>query len=377
MSPVPDVRILVVDDEEMIRDVILRLLQRDGYECSAAGNADEALEALAADDFAMALIDMNMPGRSGLDLAGEIIEKYPDIATLMVTGLDDVATAREALRRGVHGYITKPFKPIEILTSVESALLRRSFDMDKRNEVRALEERLQARTNELADSIAAADKASEMVRSSSEETLSRLATAAEFRDDETARHVHRMSHYCALLTERTGADADRVEFVRRASMMHDVGKIGIPDGILLKPGKLTDAEKRIMERHTEIGFEILASRDSDLLDLAANIALTHHERIDGTGYPRGLTGDNIPLEGRIAAICDVFDALTSDRVYRPAFTVEQTIEMMRADAGKHFDTELLELFLSSLDEVLEIRERYSDPESATSSIARLAGALGK
>ncbi|HEX2056825.1 MAG TPA: HD domain-containing phosphohydrolase [Actinomycetota bacterium] len=198
------------------------------------------------------------------------------------------------------------------------------------------------------------------LRLTQDAVVERLSIAAEFRDDETARHVQRMSRYTALLARRAGATPARAEEVRIASVMHDVGKIGIPDSILLKPGKLTPEERRIMEQHSEIGYRILSGSRSELLTLAAQIAWTHHERFDGNGYPRRIAGDDIPVEGRMAAIADVFDALTSNKVYKKASPVPQAVEIMREGRGSHFDGALLDLFLDSMDEVVRIKERYAD-----------------
>ncbi len=198
------------------------------------------------------------------------------------------------------------------------------------------------------------------LRLAQEAVVERLSIAAEFRDDETARHVQRMSRYTALLATKSGASPERAEQVRTAAVMHDVGKIGIPDSILLKPGKLTPEERRIMEQHSEIGYRILSGSRSDLLTLAAQIAWTHHERVDGNGYPRRLAGEDIPLEGRMAAIADVFDALTSQKVYKKASPLPQAVDVMREGRGTHFDGDLLDLFLDSIDEVVRIKERYAD-----------------
>jgi putative two-component system response regulator len=188
----------------------------------------------------------------------------------------------------------------------------------------------------------------EDLRSSGADRIRRLSIVAELRDDETAHHIQRMSHYCRRIAALTGASPDHCEQVRLASVMHDLGKIGIPDAILLKPGPLTEEEWRIMRTHTEVGYRILCESGNDLLDTAARVALTHHERVDGSGYPRGLKGEAIPIEGRIAAIGDVFDALTSDRVYRSALPLQDAVEVMRAGRGSLFDPELLDLFVGSL-----------------------------
>ena len=216
------------------------------------------------------------------------------------------------------------------------------------------------RTAELAAEVDRLQMVERELRLAQEDTVERLSIAAEFRDDEAARHVQRMSRYTSLLAARSGEDAQRAEMVRISSVMHDVGKIGIPDSILLKPGKLTPEERRIMEQHSEIGYRILSGSRSEVLTLAAQIAWTHHERVDGNGYPRRLAGDAIPVEGRMAAIADVFDALTSHKVYKKAFPLGQAVDIMREERGSHFDADLLDLFLDSMDEVIRIKERFAD-----------------
>jgi putative two-component system response regulator len=193
-----------------------------------------------------------------------------------------------------------------------------------------------------------------------EETILRLARAAEFRDDETAAHLQRMSHYCHLLGKKRGLDEYTCEMLLVASPMHDVGKIGIPDSILLKPGRLTPDEFQIMKQHAEIGYQILSGSESPLVELAANVAHTHHEKWNGSGYPRGLAGADIPIEGRIAAVADVFDALTSARPYKAAWTVDDATALMLKGRGEHFDPELVDLFLDSLNEILEIKDQFRD-----------------
>ena len=199
-----------------------------------------------------------------------------------------------------------------------------------------------------------------------EEAIRRLVRAAEFRDDETIRHTERVSQYCAIIARRAGLDADHVDLIERASVMHDVGKLGVPDSILQKPGRLTPAERRVMERHPEYGNSILAGSGLDMLELAATIALTHHERWDGTGYPYRLAGEDIPIEGRIAAIADVFDALTSDRVYRPAMSTERALQILEDGRGTHFEPRLLDCFIAELDRVEGVRLGSADLEPAFS-----------
>lgn len=208
----------------------------------------------------------------------------------------------------------------------------------------------------LRDTILDLERSENALEHSQEETIMRLSLAVESRDAETGSHIERMGKYCHLIASKLGWSDDRCELLRVASPLHDVGKIAIPDEILRKPGALTDEERKEIERHAEIGHKILAGSDSRLLDLAARVALTHHEHWDGNGYPNGLAGEKIPIEGRIAAIADVFDALTSDRVYRPAMTVERTLSIMTEGRGTQFDPELIDLFIDSIEEVLQIRD---------------------
>jgi putative two-component system response regulator len=361
-EPAPEggVGILVVDDEEQIRRVLCRLLRRNGYECDSAADADEAMNLLNQKRFGLVLTDVDMPGSSGLDLITEIARVYPDTATVMVTGMDDAQLADTALEIGAYGYIIKPFEPNEILINVSNAIRRRRLEMESRTHRIRLEQMVKDRTADLWEAIARLERAERDLRTSREETIERLAIAAEFRDDETAQHIQRMSRYCGLLARTAGMDIERSETIRVASLMHDVGKIGIPDYILLKPGPLTGDERSIMQQHSDIGYRILAGSSSELLATAADIAWTHHERVDGAGYPRGLTGEAIPIEGRIAAIADVFDALSSDRVYKKAFSLVTAVEIMRKGRGAHFDLDLLDAFLGVMDEVLEIKEQYAD-----------------
>lgn len=357
-------RILIVDDEAPIRTMLGRLLEGYGYACTLAADAAEARARLQERPFALILCDVNMPGESGLDLVTHVLASYQDTAAVMVTGLDNPQLATTALELGAYGYIIKPFESNEVLINVVNALRRRRLEIETRAHREQLEQTVLARTAELRAAIARLERAERDIRQSREETIKRLAIAAEFRDNLTAKHIQRMSQYCAVLARRYGLDADRCELIRIASPMHDIGKLGTPDQILLKPGKITDEEFKIMAQHSEIGYRILADSDADLLKLAATIAWTHHEKFDGTGYPRGLAGTAIPLEGRIAAIADAFDALSSRRTYKPAYALDQTVDMMKARRASHFDPELLDLFLTDLDEIVAIRRRYPDEPPA-------------
>ena len=346
--------ILLVDDEISVLRNLHRLLERQGYSCSMATSAAEARKLLSGKSFDLILSDVNMPGGSGLELLEDVSRDHSDTATVMVTGMDDRALAESALTMGAYGYVIKPYESNEILIDVSNALRRRSLEIENRKHREKLQQMVDERTADLWNAVRRLELAERAVRESREETIQRLSVAAEFRDDDTAQHVNRMSRYTELIARRLGDDYDHCELLRTASVMHDVGKIGIPDRILLKPGPLTDEEFDVMRTHAEIGYRILSGSDSDLLEAAASIAFTHHEWWDGTGYPKGLSGEDIPLEGRIAAIADVFDALTSDRLYRKGFKFGEAMDMMSAERGTHFDPRLLDLFFDSLNDVVEI-----------------------
>ena len=327
---------------------------------SVASSSDEARKLLSQDDFDLMLTDMRMEGDSGLDLLRLARDAHPTLATLMVTGIDDTDLADQAMGLGAYGCIIKPFKDSEVLNGVNSALRRRSLEIISRENRGVLEEKVRARTSELWTALQTVEQRDQDVKASHEGTIERLSLAAELRDDETASHIKRMSRYCGLLSEWAGLDAQRSDLVRKASVMHDVGKIGIPDGILLKPGKLTPDEYTLMQEHAEFGSRILSGSSSELLTIAATIALTHHEKCDGSGYPRGLQRDEIPIEGRIAAIADVFDALTTNRVYRRAYGLPEAIKIMKEGRGSHFDPDLFDLFIANLDLVLKAKQREDD-----------------
>ena len=352
--------LLVVDDDPMARRMLSRLLGSKGYTCETASDAPEALDALRRTAFSLVLSDVDMPGRSGMSLLEEVAATYPTTATVMVTAMDDANLAERALAMGAYGYVIKPFEPNEILINVSNALRRRTLELENQAHRTRLEERVKERTADLWTAVRDLERSQHELRNSQEETVFRLASAAEFRDDETGRHIQRMGAYCQLLAELHGEDAERARLMRLASEMHDLGKIGIPDNILLKAGPLTEEERILMQQHAAFGAKILEGSTSPLLQLAATIAATHHERMDGRGYPNGLMGDELPLEGRMAAIADVFDALTSNRVYRVAYPIGEAVEIMKQGRGTQFDAELLDLFLDALDRVLLIKEELKD-----------------
>jgi putative two-component system response regulator len=270
--------------------------------------------------------------------------------------MDDPATAAVACDLGAYGYVVKPFEVNEILIAAANALRRRHLEQENRAHRRHLERLVSERTADLTSTIERLSRAELALRQSQEEAIRRLAFAAEFRDPATGAHIDRMSRTCEILALAAGIDPQRAELIRIASPMHDVGKIGVSDEILRKPGKLTEEEMDEMRKHPFIGSEILAGSDSELLMLGGQIALTHHERWDGSGYPNGLVREQIPFEGRIVAIADVFDALTSERSYKPAFEVDHAVAIMTEERGTHFDPDLLDMFLAMVDEVVGLAE---------------------
>jgi putative two-component system response regulator len=349
--------VLVVDDDAQVCRLLVRMLKDDGYDCFSAGNTRDAEKLLDRESLDLVLCDVGLPGDSGMALVARVAQEHPEVAAVMVSAHDDRELVDRALEIGAYGYLTKPFSRNDVVIGVANALHRRDLEHESRAHRDSLQVLVRERSAELRRALSRIEQTAMEVALSRELILERLAQAARYRDEDTREHIDRMSLYCELLAERFHLDA---ESVRLASPMHDVGKIAVRDAILLKQGKLTAAERIEMELHCEVGCNLLSGSGSKLLDLAATIALTHHERVDGDGYPNRLTGDRIPLEGRIAAVGDVFDALTSDRVYRPAFEVDEALEMMSEGRGTQFDSDVLDTFLDATDDVLAIKGQLSN-----------------
>jgi putative two-component system response regulator len=352
--------LLIVDDDEALRHWTERVVGERGYESDSAGDAVEARSQLAGCGYELVLLDVNLPGESGIELLAHIRSEHPCTAVVMVTGEDDIALATTAIELGAYGYVVKPVRSGELLINVANALHRRRLELEGRRLLAELGAAAERRGERLQEALSELKQTEGMVWASQAETIFRLARVVEFRDEETGHHLQRMSCYCETLAKRVGFSAARAESLRLASQLHDVGKVAVPDSILFKPGRLTPAEFEVIKQHAETGYTILSGSLSDVVQLGATIAWTHHERWNGGGYPRGLVGEKIPIEGRIAAIADVFDALTSDRVYRPAFPAKTALEMMRAQRDVHFQPELLDEFLDAGSEVEEIRRAYAD-----------------
>lgn len=345
--------ILVVDDEEAIGKCLKRKLTMDGYQCQTTVSALNVLDMLRENTIALVLLDIRMPGKPGTELLPEIIADFPDTAVIMLSAVGDSHVAIQCMKEGAYDYIIKPFNLDRVTQSVAWALEKRRLQIARGEYQQHLEQEVVERTTELKHALEKID----MVSLSTIYTLSR---AAEYRDENTGAHIRRMSEYCETIARRIGLDDVDVDMVVYAAPMHDVGKIGIPDRILLKPGKLDPREWEIMKQHTTIGAQILAGSDAEFIGLAEVIALTHHEKWDGSGYPRGLRKLEIPLAGRIVAVADVFDALTSQRPYKEPFSREESFDIIRQNRGSHFDPEVSDAFFASKEEILSIKERFND-----------------
>jgi putative two-component system response regulator len=337
--PFADARILIIDDEPSIVKVVTAILARAGYlhvhGLTDGLLAETTMRKLQPD---LILLDLRMPNRDGLQVLDALTAEIPRstyLPIVMLTGDDRPEIRAQALARGARDFLHKPFDRTEVLLRIQNLLETRGLHRRLEVHNRALEERVKDRTREL--------EAAQL------EVLQRLAGAGEYRDDDTGLHTARVATTAATLATAAGLDPKEVDLLTRAAPLHDVGKIGIPDSVLLKPGKLTADEMAIMRRHTIIGARILEGSRSPLMQLAEAIALRHHERFDGTGYPNGLSGDRIPLPARIVAVADVFDALTHARPYRPAWTIEATLAEISRLRGSHFDPSLTDLFLSLED----------------------------
>jgi len=354
-------RILAVDDEKMNLRVLSGLLRSMGHDPVLAESGEKALEVLDP-GIDLVLLDVMMPDMDGFHVAKKIRERKDvgDVPIIMVTALSGKQDRLSAVEAGANDFIAKPIDLTELRVRMDSLLkMKQSQDQVKRYQAE-LEEMVAVRTSALRMALENLEESQKTILAAHRETIYRLASAAEFKDEETANHITRMSRYCASLATNLGLHKGEVELVEQASPMHDIGKIGIPDSILLKPGKLTPDEWELMKKHTIFGSRILGSSTFELLRAGEIIALSHHEKWDGSGYPKGLSGEDIPLFGRICAVADVYDALTSKRPYKEAFTDEVSLDIMRAGRGSHFDPRILDCFLDNFDGILDIKRRYSD-----------------
>jgi putative two-component system response regulator len=358
-SSEPRPRVLVVDDDDTLRRSTARIVESFGYEVDTAEDGIEALAKLML-DFDLVLLDGDMPHMDGFEVTERIRASVETehLPIIMITGLVRPENRRRAIECGVNDFIIKPFASEELqMRSKWLIEMKQSVDKLRTRQSR-LEDEVQRRTESLRRTLRDMAEAQRRTMEAHVDTIRRLSMAAEFKDSITASHIERIGLYSERLARALGMSPRDIETIRHAATMHDVGKLGVPEAILMKPGKLSEDEIDVMRAHTTIGAQILSGSDSPLLQMGERIALSHHERWDGKGYPFGLAAEAIPLEGRICAVVDFFDALTMDRPYRNAVPVEEVMDMMRADSGRHFDPEVLEAFFTVIDEILDIRARY-------------------
>jgi response regulator RpfG family c-di-GMP phosphodiesterase len=349
VAPPETPRILVVDDDDAVREVISVLLNEEGYSCLVAQSADEALGLAAAGETHLVISDMKMPLHDGLWLLDQLRKKHPDTAVIMLTGYGDTEAAVECLRRGAVDYLLKPPKLTNLVRSIERALAKRRIELARRRYHSRLEKRVKEKTAELS-------RALTDVEGAYGNTLLALVAALDAREHETGDHSQRVVRYTVAIAQRMGIRGPALADIARGALMHDIGKIGVPDAILLKPGPLTPAEWEEMRRHPDIGFNIL--KGISFLDVTAQIVLSHQERFDGRGYPRKMNGQEIHIGARIFMVADTLDAITSDRPYRRSQPFEAARQEIGRCGGSQFDSEVVRAFLDiDVPSLMELRRR--------------------
>jgi len=339
----PSERILVVDDEEAIREIVSSMLTGAQYHTRQASGGAEALSFMdSGEEFDLVLSDLMMAEMDGIALLERTKEKFPDLPVVMVTAVHDISIALQAIRNGAYDYLLKPFEREQLLATVRRALenrrLKRENDAYRTN----LEALVAARTQQLKNAMANLERSYDF-------TLEALGEALDLKDAETEGHSKRVTAFTIAMARKMGLPKDDIAVIARGAFLHDIGKMAIPDSILRKPGKLTEEEVAIMREHSYLGYKMLSR--IPFLQEAAEIVYTHQERYDGTGYPRGLKGDEIPLGSRIFSIADTLDAMTSDRPYRPRQTIQAARKEIEAWSGRQFDPKVVGVFLGMPDHI--------------------------
>ena len=354
-------RILIVDDEDRNCQLLAAMVESFGHEWAVARNGLEALAMLRL-DVDLVLLDVMMPGMDGFHVAQRIRQDPHGVYVpiIMVTALTSKEDRLRAVEAGANDFIAKPFDRTELRVRTTSLLAMKEAQDALRRHKRELEVLVEQRTARLRDALQAMMKAQREAQQAQLDTVERLAIAAEYKDKITAMHIHRMSQYAAILARGLKMSSEEIDQIHHASRMHDVGKIGIPDEILCKPARLDEPEFEVMRQHTVIGARILANSSSKLLQEGQLIAETHHEWWDGSGYPNGLAGEQIPLCGRICAVADVFDAMTSVRPYKPAYSNDHAYQILRREQGTHFDPRIVDVFFAHLPEITAVQAKYGD-----------------
>jgi putative nucleotidyltransferase with HDIG domain len=345
--------ILVVDDEEAIREVVSTMLESRGYRCTAVSNGKAAQEVVRRETPDLVLSDMIMPEMDGIRLLSWMREHDPEVPVIMVTAIHDISTALEAIRRGAYDYILKPFEKDQLFLGVGRALQHRRLVLENRNYQINLQQKVDEQTAQLQMAIT-------QLEQSYDDTLEALGSALDLKDAETEGHCQRVTAFTISIAKAVSVPLSYLAVLARAAFLHDIGKMAIPDSILRKPGPLDNDEKTIMRTHCEIGYNVL-TRIPFLRD-AAEIVLAHQEFYDGTGYPRGLRGEQIPLGARIFSIADAMDAMISDRPYRKALPMSHALEEIRRCSGTQFDPQIVEVFMAIPEQHwVELRENLGSP----------------
>jgi len=346
-------KILIVDDEEAIREVVSTLLEPLGYECATVSNGRLARDFLITHPADLVLSDMVMPEMDGLSLVEWLRKAEPDIPVIMVTAIHDLSTALEAMRRGAYDYILKPFEKNQLYLSVRRALEHRHLVLENHHYQRNLEKQVEERTAQLQGAL-------EQLERSYDDTLEALGGALDLKDAETEGHCKRVTAFTIAIAKAMFLEPALLPQIARAAFLHDIGKMAIPDHILRKPGPLTPEERDIMRTHCEIGYNMV--KRIPFLREAAEIVLAHQEYFDGTGYPRGLRGEEIPLGARIFAVADALDAMISDRVYRKALSIKHAQDEILRCSGTQFDPKVVEVFITMQSTLwTELRENIGTP----------------
>lgn len=336
--------VLAVDDDASVCSLLVRKLTREGFACFSASNGKEALDLLCQRSFDVVVSDLRMPGMSGLALLERCRIEQPHVAFLMVTAEDDVEVGVEAMKRGAADYLVKPFHTQILIHNVERAMEKKHLEHELERYRHRLEDMVEERTKQLKTAL-------KKIEQNYDDTLEALGAALDLRDSETAGHSRRVSLYCLEIAKAQGYSSDELKHLARGAQLHDVGKMAVPDSILLKDGRLTAAEAAIMQRHVKVGYELV--RRVRLLAPAAELVLSHHERYDGKGYPQGLIRNAIPMDARIFAVADTLDAITSDRPYRSARPLSAALEEISRASGLQFDPQVVRTFLSIPESVWE------------------------
>jgi len=332
----PKARILIVDDEKSIRILFEKAMERSGYHCIVAKSAEQALKLMENSEFDIVISDIDMPGMSGIELSKIILELYNSDVIVMTGKIADY-NYEEMINLGASDFVAKPFSIKELVLRINRVLRERQFKKDTK-------------------------EAHEELKKAYIDSIHRLVLASEFKDEDTGDHIVRIAEYSRLMAQKLGWSKKQVDTIHYASPMHDVGKIGIPDKIMLKPGKLTFEEFEVMKTHTTIGAKLLSRSSSSILEMAKEIALSHHEKYNGKGYPNNLSGDAIPISGRIVAIADTFDALTSKRPYKEPYPPKMAFDIIHNERGKHFDPQITDIFMDNFSDFLDIRKTFGDSE---------------